>query len=94
MPTGTPMKIADKIDRLEAELAGLRRQASQATCAEIGRHDLVCKGGANCGCKDGGCSVPVFVCTRCGDCDYGENAEAREVRDACGLNRNIGEQLP
>lgn len=88
MPTGHPLKIADKIDRLEAEIAGLRQQAAHATCAEIGRHDLVCVGGANCGCKDGSCSVPVFTCARCGDSDYGENSEARDIRKRCTLDRD------
>ena len=48
-------------------------------------HDWQSTGGCNAGCGDScGCSVPVNVCTRCGDCDYGENEEADEVRSRCG----------
>lgn len=44
-------------------------------------------GGRNCGCKDGSCSVPVHRCKLCADCDYGENAEAADVRDLCLMER-------
>lgn len=41
-------------------------------------------GGCNAGCsKDCACSVPVHECAACGDCDYGKNAEADEVRANC-----------
>lgn len=40
-------------------------------------------GGKNCGCHDGGCSVPVYVCSRCGDSDYGDNQEAAAIRAEC-----------
>lgn len=40
-------------------------------------------GGRNCGCEDGHCSVPVMECGVCGQCDYGDNDEAREVVSDC-----------
>jgi hypothetical protein len=50
---------------------------------EVG-HDWVSIGGCNAGCgPDCGCSAPVNECSRCKDCDYGDNAEAEEVRSAC-----------
>jgi hypothetical protein len=46
-------------------------------------HDWKFVGGANCGCEDGACSVSVYECSRCGDCDYGENEESKDLRDRC-----------
>ena len=41
-------------------------------------------GGCNAGCGDWcSCSVPVNVCSRCKDCDYGENDDAEKVRAEC-----------
>lgn len=41
-------------------------------------------GGCNAACHDDcACSVPVHTCSRCGDCDYGDNAEAKQVRADC-----------
>lgn len=41
-------------------------------------------GGRNCGCNtDAQCSVPVHECEVCGDCDYGENAQAADVLARC-----------
>lgn len=50
-----------------------------------GNHDWRFMGGRNAGCRGGdcGCSVPVHECAKCGDCDYGDNAEADEVRQHC-----------
>lgn len=51
-------------------------------------HDWRSIGGANAGCDDVcRCSVPVHQCARCGDCDYGENEEATEVRRECAEMR-------
>ena len=86
--------LADRIEAARAELARLEREAAHATCAELGCK-MVSTGGANCGCvfpyEDaqgshaiaGSCSVPVYHCERCGDCDYGQNNEAAEVRRLC-----------
>jgi hypothetical protein len=48
-------------------------------------HDWVFTGGANCGCENDtcGCSIPVHECSLCGDCDYGINEDANEVRRIC-----------
>lgn len=55
-------------------------------CSVLG-HRWRHMGGRNCGCENldadgerwtGRCSVPVYECEACGDCDYGDNAEARE----------------
>ena len=59
-------------------------------------HDWRFYGGANCGCEwtgeDGGqifgsCSVPIHRCSRCGDYDYGDNAEAVQVVADCAAER-------
>ena len=52
-------------------------------CAILG-HKWGSIGGANAGCSDiCGCSVPVHECEVCGDCDYGENDEADDIRERC-----------
>lgn len=49
-----------------------------------GGHDWQSVGGCNAGCSDVcGCSVPVNTCVRCGDCDYGDNADADDIRANC-----------
>lgn len=46
-------------------------------------------GGRNCGCaavarhQREGCSVPVHRCSNCGDYDYGDNDDARQVKKDC-----------
>ena len=60
----------------------MRRDFLFLHCREA--HDWVSIGGCNAGCSDFCCcSVPVHECSRCGDCDYGENDEAEEVRKNC-----------
>lgn len=81
--------LAEKLDAARAQVERLERQAAAATCAELGRHDWHSSGGCNAGCgPDCYCSVPVHECARCKDCDYGENAEAVEVRRQCADRRN------
>ena len=49
-------------------------------------HDMHHIGGCNAGCDLGNdcwCSVPVFKCSRCSECDYGENEEAEFLRKRC-----------
>ena len=48
-------------------------------------HDWQSVGGCNaaCGFTDCACSVPVNKCSRCGDYDYGDNDEAKQVRADC-----------
>jgi hypothetical protein len=80
------MKLADQLEAAKAEVSRLERIAAAATCAEVG-HRWVCLGGRNAGCeemgKDCSCSVPVYECAACKDCDYGDNAEARDVLAKC-----------
>lgn len=74
--------ITDRLEAAKAEVARIEREIAAAPCKEVG-HRWKSIGGANCGCKGGNCSVPVYECTVCKDCDYGENAEAAEKRKAC-----------
>lgn len=76
--------LAKQLEDAKAEVARLERIAAGATCREMGCHDLQSIGGTNAGCeRDCSCSAPVLQCTRCGDCDYGDNAEAEETRRKC-----------
>lgn len=51
-------------------------------------HDWKSIGGCNAACDPlCGCSVPVHKCTQCGDCDYGDNGEATEIRKKCAESR-------
>jgi hypothetical protein len=53
-------------------------------------HDWQSIGGRNACCDEGdfcSCSVPVNACTRCGDCDYGDNDDADDVRRLCAEKR-------
>ena len=70
----------DVLNRLIAEASVLAGGAHP--CSILG-HVWQHVGGSNCGCPDGGCSVPVHECSACGDCDYGQNEEAREIVAAC-----------
>lgn len=76
-------KLTEALERAEAEVAALKRQIAQGPCREYG-HTWESYGGCNAGCSDVcGCSVPVNVCSKCGDCDYGDNEEAETVRTNC-----------
>ena len=78
--------LTDSLEAARAEVARLERIAATATCREIGC-DMQHYGGRNAGCGDACCcSVPVYACTRCGDSDYGDNAEADERRSACAAD--------
>lgn len=72
--------MTTEMDRLIAEATVLA--GGEHPCAILG-HKWFQIGGANCGCEDGGCSVPVHECEACGDFDYGHNAEADEKRKRC-----------
>jgi hypothetical protein len=75
--------IAARLEAARAMVAMLEQQAATATCAEFGRHRMTSSGGANCGCEDGACSVPVNECSVCGVSDYGDNDDATEIRRQC-----------
>lgn len=78
--------LVDHLEAARAEVARLERQIAASTCAEVG-HRWKHIGGCNAGCelsdRDCGCSVPVHECEICGDCDYGNNAEAAAVKRTC-----------
>jgi hypothetical protein len=75
--------LADLLADAKAEVERLERLAAAATCVELG-HDMQSIGGCNAGCDETcGCSVPVNRCTRCGDCDYGDNEDATRIRRDC-----------
>lgn len=60
------------------------------TCEARG-HDWVSIGGCNAGCEVDWCccSIPVHECSRCGDCDYGENEEAQKTKRRCAERREL-----
>jgi hypothetical protein len=76
-------ELAAQLDEARSRVAELEQRAAVATCAELGRHEWESTGGCACGCWEDACSVPVHHCTRCGECDYGCNEDASEVRRKC-----------
>lgn len=73
--------MTGSLERLVAEARVLA--GGKHPCEVLG-HVWKHRGGRNCGCDDrAGCSVPVHECEACGDCDYGENEEADEIRRRC-----------
>lgn len=75
--------LTEQLEAARAEVERLERAAAQASCREVG-HDWKHIGGRNCGCGDwANCSVPVYGCKKCGDCDYGDNEEARQKIAEC-----------
>ena len=50
-------------------------------------HDWRFIGGRNCGCDDGACSLSVHECRVCGECDYGDNDEAAQIKRDCKTQR-------
>lgn len=76
--------MSTTMTRLIAEASVLA--GADHPCAILG-HVWVSDGGANCGCPDGHCSVPVHRCDSCGDHDYGENEDADDVRRNCTVER-------
>jgi hypothetical protein len=84
------MSLANELREAEANVEALKRRIAAATCAQIGEHDWKSVGGCNAGCDDDCCcSVPVHACTRCGDCDYGQNKWADETRAKCREKRGV-----
>ena len=76
--------LTERLRAVRQELDELERLVAQATtCRELGCN-MVHVGGKNAGCGEFcGCSVPVHVCTRCGDSDYGENEWAERTLSEC-----------
>jgi hypothetical protein len=77
------MSLQQELANAEAQVERLKRQIASGTCAEAG-HDWKHIGGCNAACCDDcGCSAPVHECTKCGDCDYGDNDEAESIKGRC-----------
>lgn len=88
--------LSAKLAAAQDEVARIQREIAAGPCREFG-HDFRFIGGCNAGCELGagcGCSVPVHECTKCGDCDYGDNDEAASIRAECADNAplSIGEE--
>jgi hypothetical protein len=82
--------LQSQLAEAEARIAELKRRMVGATCEQAG-HDWRSVGGKNAGCDDACiCSVTVHECGRCGDSDYGDTAEADEVRAWCAEGRAHG----
>ncbi len=80
------MGLKEEIEEAENRLAQLRLREASATCAEVG-HRWEPVGGSNAGCDDEcSCSVAVYSCKVCGDCDYGE-PDRPQVIAACLATR-------
>ncbi len=80
------------LDRLIAEALVLA--GGPHSCSVLG-HKWKSEGGRWCGCRDGRCSVPVHECEACGDCDYGDNEDADDVRAECDARHEAaGEDAP
>ena len=84
--------MADLLERLEAakaEVERLQREVAAGPCRQAG-HDWQSIGGRNASCKrDCSCSVPVNICAKCGDCDYGVNDDAKDVVKQCVLANEV-----
>ena len=81
-----------EFEAAQAHVDQLRRQIAAAPCKSVG-HDWQSIGGANAGCgRDCSCSVPVNECARCGDCDYGDNDDAAEVRKECSAIAEVKDE--
>lgn len=79
--------LQNELAEAEARVFALKREIATGPCIEFG-HDWKHIGGQNAACPRGGdcvCSVPVHECTKCGDCDYGDNDEAAETIASCEL---------
>lgn len=80
--------LTAKLADAEALVERIKRDIANGPCRQYG-HTWKQTGGCNAGCeaRDCQCSVPVYHCTKCGDCDYGDNAEATEIRHECAEER-------
>lgn len=79
-----------QLEEALAEVDRLKRRILAAPCSEVG-HRWELLGGKWCGChEDAACGLPVYQCAVCGDCDYGENAEAADIRRHCSMEAQHG----
>ena len=90
--------IDSGLDKVLAEAArsiSVKRDFLFLNCQDGHRWKSI--GGRNCGCEwtdedgvhviGGSCSIPVLQCEVCGDCDYGENDEAKQIKADCASER-------
>lgn len=79
MVTDKSLKLAE----LKRQVAKIEREMAHGPCSEHG-HEWEFYGGSNLGCDpDCACGGSVYVCLKCGDCDYGDNEENDELRANC-----------
>jgi hypothetical protein len=80
--------LSEQLADAQAIVHRIERTIASASCAEVG-HRWKSLGGCNACCSDDcRCSVPVHECEVCGDCDYGDNDEAREIVAKCKARRD------
>lgn len=83
------MTEAPSITELQRLIAEAQVLAGGRHPCDVLGHKWLHRGGMNCGCESGACSVPVHECDGCGDCDYGDNPEAEEIRNHCEETANV-----
>lgn len=77
------MTLQDQLEEARATVASIEARMQAAGCVEAG-HEWKHIGGRNACCDHlCVCSIPVYECQRCGDSDYGENAEAEGTMRRC-----------
>jgi len=70
-----------ELDRLIAEASVLA--GGEHPCNILG-HKWEHGGGMHCGCfPEADCSLPVHKCVSCGEYDYGDNDESKEIKTNC-----------
>jgi hypothetical protein len=87
------MKPAELFKAVHAKVERLECFAAASTCAGLSEHDWVSPAGCNCGCHELACSsAPAHERSRRGTCDYGDNADAIEIRPQCRLTHSERQQ--
>lgn len=75
--------LIKKLEETEAKAAFLRKQIRDGVCSQYG-HEWTDVGGCSAGCdQQCQCSVPVRQCSKCGDMDYGQNRDAKDIVAKC-----------
>ncbi len=78
--------LYSELEQVEAKAALIRAQIRDGDCKNYG-HDWSDTGGANAACDEWcSCSIPVRRCKKCGDLDYGDNDDAKQIVANCGLS--------
>jgi hypothetical protein len=77
------MSMQRELEEARDRVAQLEQAIKHGKCSETG-HNWEHIGGANAACCDTcNCSIPVYQCSKCGDCDYGDNPEADTHKKRC-----------